>query len=217
MDDQTTLAEAEVPDGPDWTDLLAKALPALVGIVVGFLTAQTLPEVETVLGSDFTAPFVFVGIFLAIIAFVVATVLANLASKTVPIRRRAVYWVLAILAFCGGVLALAAVLSIRAQPTVKEPTPFDVEFTLKGRQEYRQRATEQAERLGLDDPAGLAAECAARIPQPVRVVAIGGTVPAPLVVIPTGAIAEDLPCPTIRLRVLGERGVAIPVLAGGLD
>lgn len=217
MDDRTTLAEVNPPDGPDWTDLLAKALPALVGIVVGFLTAQTLPEVETVLGSDFTAPFVFVGIFLAIIAFVVATVLANLASKTVRIRRRALYWVLAVLAFCGGVLALAAVLSIRAQPTVKEPTPFDVEFTLKGRQEYQQRATDQAERLGLDDPARLAADCAELIPQPVRVVAIGGTVPAPLVVIASGAISDDLPCPSIRLRVLGERGVAIPVLPSAVD
>ena len=206
-----------VVDDQDWTDLLTKALPALVGIVVGFLTAQTLPEIETVLGSDFTAPFVFVGIFLAIIGFVVATLFANLALRTRPLRRRAVFWLVSVLAFCCGVLALAAVLSIRAQPTVKEPTPFDVELTVKGRQTYQDRAVEQAVRLGLDDPVGLAEKCANDIPQPVRVVAIGGTVPAPLVVIPSSAISNDLPCPSIRLRVLGDRGVAIPVLAGSDD
>lgn len=200
-------------DDQDWTDVLSKALPALVGIVVGFLTAQTLPEVETVLGSDFTAPFVFVGIFLAIIGFVVATVFANLALRTPQLRRRAAYWLFAILAFCGGVLALAGVLSIRAQPTVKEPTLFDVELTLEGRRTYEVRAAQQAFRLGLDDPAGVAVQCAEDIPQPVRVVAIGGTVPAPLVVIPSSEIPNELPCPSIRLRVLGERGVAIPVLS----
>lgn len=215
MGDEGTATVPAVED-QDWTDVLAKALPAMVGIVVGFLTAQTLPEIETVLGSDFTAPFVFVGIFLAIIGFVVATVFANLALRTRALRRRALVWTLAVLAFCGGVLALAAVLSIRAQPTVKEPTPFDVELTVKGRETYEDRAADQAVRLGLDDPSALAAQCARDIPQPVRVVAIGGTVPAPLVVIPSSAISNDLPCPSIRLRVLGERGVAIPVLGTDL-
>lgn len=196
----------------DWTDLLTKALPALIGIVVGFLTAQTLPEVETVLGSDFTAPFVFVGIFLAIIGFVAATVFANVALKARSLRWRAVQWVIAVLCFSAGVLALAAVLSIRAQPTVGEPTPFDVELTVEGRTEYRVRATDQARQLGLDDPAELAEQCSAAIPQPVRVIAIGGTVPAPLIVIPGEAISDGLACPSIRMRVLSNRGVAIPVV-----
>ena len=212
---------AEQDDDKDWTELLTKALPALVGIVVGFLTAQTLPEVETVLGSDFTAPWVFVGIFLAIIGFVVATVFANLALKTRRFSWRSLYWVLAILFFSGGVLALAAVLSIRAQPTVKEPTPFDVELTEQGRTEYEARVLDQARKLGLEDrPAReLAENCKRAMPRPVRVVAIGGTVPAPLVVIPGDAISfpddpgsAEAQCPTIRMRVLGNRGVAIPVL-----
>lgn len=60
------------------------------GIIVGFLTAQTLPEVETILGSDFTAPFVFLGIFVAIIGFVVATLFANLALKKKKDKERAI-------------------------------------------------------------------------------------------------------------------------------
>ncbi|MFK8025344.1 MAG: hypothetical protein AB8G26_15410 [Ilumatobacter sp.] len=196
----------------DWTDLLTKALPALVGVVVGFLTAQTLPEIETVLGSDFTAPFVFVGIFVAIIGFVLATVFANLALRTRSIGRRVTLWVGATLAFCLGVMALAAVLSIRAQPTVQDPTPFDVELTVKGREAYESRAAENAARFGVDDAAELAEACAAAIPVPVRVVAIGGTVPSPLVVIPSDAISDELPCPSVRMRILGQRGVAIPVL-----
>lgn len=196
--------------GKDWTGLLTTALPALIGVVVGFLTAQTFPEVESVLGSDFTAPFVFVGIFIAIVGFVSATVFANVALKTQSLRRRALQWVLAILFFSGGVLSLAAVLSIRAQPIVGEPTPFDVELTLEGRTEYRERASNQARLLGLENPTRVAEQCATAIPQPVRVVAIGGTVPAPLVVIPGGAISADLPCPSIRMRILGNRGVAIP-------
>lgn len=211
-----TAEEIKRVDDNDWTELLTKALPALVGIVVGFLTAQTLPEVETILGSDFTAPFVFLGIFVAIIGFVVATLFANLALKkkdkerAIPIR--VLFWVLAVLFFSGGVLSLAAVLSIRSQPAVSEPTPVDVELTVEGRAEYQLRAFDQARQLGLDNPKKLAEDCAKEIPRPVRVVAIGGTVPAPLVVIPGSAISAELPCPSIRMRVLGSRGVAIPVL-----